>query len=149
MGLKVGDSAPHFSLTDQHGRTFHSKDLLGEKYMVLYFYPKDNTPGCTKQACQFRDSYEDFIDNGAVVVGISADSEKSHLRFADKYKLPFTLLADTKNKVRRLFKVENKLFFLPGRETFIVDPKGKIIMTFNSVNSYKHTKRALKTLKSK
>ena len=148
MGLKVGDSAPEFSLSDQYGKLFHSKDVLGKKFMVIYFYPKDNTPGCIKEACQFRDSYEDFTDNGAIVVGISSDSEKSHRRFSDKYTLPFTLLADTNKKVRRLFKVENKLFFLAGRATFVIDLKGKIIMAFNSVNATEHMKRALKALKS-
>ena len=148
MGLKVGDSAPEFSLTDQHGKPFHSKDALGKKFMVIYFYPKDNTPGCTKEACQFRDNYEDFTDNGAIVVGISSDSEKSHRRFADKYKLPFTLLTDSDKKVRRLFKVENKLLFMAGRATFVVDHKGKIVMAFNSINASEHMKRALKALKN-
>ena len=148
MGLKVGDSAPDFSLIDQHGKPFYSKDVFGKKYMIIYFYPKNNTPGCTTEACHFRDSYEDFTDNGAVVVGISADSEKSHRRFADKYSLPFTLLADSDKKVRRLFKVENNMFFLPGRETFVVDLNGKIIMAFNSANASEHMKRALKVLKN-
>ena len=148
MGLKVGDRAPEFSLIDQHGKRFDSKDVFGKKYMVIYFYPKDNTPGCTKEACQFRDRYEDFTDNGAVVIGISTDSQKSHLRFAEKYKLPFTLLADSDKKVRRLFKIENNLIFLPGRETFVVDLEGKIIMAFNSVNASEHMRRALKSLKS-
>jgi len=149
MGLKIGDFAPEFSLTDQHGNLFHSKSYLGKKYLVIYFYPKDNTPGCTKEACQFRDSYEDFTDNGAIVVGISSDSEKSHRRFAEKYDLPFFLLADSNKKVRSSFKVENNLFILPGRETFVVDLEGKIIMAFNSVNALSHMKRALKVLKTK
>ncbi len=148
MGLKVGDWAPEFSLTDQHGKTFHSKDYIGEKYLVVYFYPKDHTPGCTKEACQFKDSYEDFTDRGAIVVGISSDTEKSHRKFAEKYELPFRLLADPDKKVRRLFKVKNNLFFLPGRETFVIDLKGKIAMAFNSINASQHMKMALNTLSS-
>ncbi|NHF61364.1 peroxiredoxin [Flavobacteriaceae bacterium TP-CH-4] len=148
MGLKIGSSVPEFSLKDQHGNTFHSKDFIGKKAMVIYFYPKDNTPGCTKEACQFRDSYEDFTDLGAEVVGISSDSEKSHRSFAKKYELPFVLLADPDKKVRRLFKVENSLLVLPGRETYVVDKTGKIIMVFNSINASEHMRRALKALKS-
>ncbi|QCW99246.1 peroxiredoxin [Aggregatimonas sangjinii] len=148
MGLKVGEKAPEFSLTDQYGEPFHSKDVLGKKYMVIYFYPKDNTPACTKEACQFRDRYEDFTDNGAVVIGISADSQKSHRRFSDKYELPFTLLVDSDNMVRRLFRVQSNLLFLSGRETFMVDLEGEIIMAFNSIGASEHVKRALKTLRN-
>lgn len=148
MGLKVGDSAPEFSLKNQDGKVFNSKDVLGKKYLVVYFYPKDDSPGCVKEACQFRDRYEDFVDNGAMVIGISSDSEKSHRKFAKKYNLPFTLLADADKKVRRLFRVENNLFILPGRQTFIIDLEGKIAMTFNSVNAFEHMKRALKKIKA-
>jgi len=148
MSLSIGDIAPEFSLVDQHGKTFHSVDFLGKKFMVVYFYPKDDTPGCIKEACQFRDSYEEFTDNGAIVVGISSDSERSHRRFADKYDLPFFLLADPNKKVRKSFKVENNLFVLPGRETFVIDLEGKIRIAFNSINASKHMKIALKTLKS-
>ena len=147
MGLKVGEIAPEFSLKDQNGKLFASKDFLGKKFMVVYFYPKDDTPGCVAEACQFRDSYEDFTENGAMVVGISSDSEKSHRKFADKYNLPFTLLADPNKKVRRLFKVENSLFILPGRETFVIDPNGKILLAFNNINGSAHMKKALKVLK--
>lgn len=148
MGLKIGDTAPVFSLTDQYGNSFHSKDFLGKKYLVIYFYPKDNTPGCIKEACQFRDSYEDFTDNGAIVIGISSDSEKSHRKFAAKYQLPFTLLADSEKKVRRMFKVANNMLLLPGRETFVVDLQGKITLAFNSISAMRHMKKALSTIKS-
>ena len=115
MGLDIGDAAPHFTLNDQHGKVFDSKDHIGKKPLVLFFYPKDYTPGCTKEACSFRDSYEEFTEEGAEVIGISADSESSHRKFASTYKLPFILLADTRNKVRKLFKVEKALFnLLPG-----------------------------------
>ncbi len=146
MGLKVGSTVPAFSLKDQDGKLFHSNDLVGKKAMVIYFYPKDNTPGCTKEACQFRDSYEAFTDLGAEVIGISADSEKTHRKFASKYDLPFVLLADTDKKVRRLFKVANNLLLVPGRETFVVNKEGKLIMAFNSINASEHMRRALKAL---
>lgn len=146
MGLKVGSTVPTFSLKDQHGKLFHSGELIGKKAMVIYFYPKDNTPGCTKEACQFRDSYEAFTDLGAEVIGISVDSEKTHLKFATKYSLPFVLLADTDKKVRRLFKVTNNLLLVPGRETFVVNKEGQIIMAFNSINASEHMRRALKAL---
>lgn len=148
MGLKVGDQLPDFTLKDQNGNFFSSAQLKGRKPMVIYFYPKDNTPGCTKEACGFRDNYEDFTGLGAEVIGISSDSEKSHRRFADKYQLPFILLADTDKKVRRLFRVENNLLLVPGRETYVVDTSGKIIMVFNSMNANEHMRRAFKALKN-
>ena len=149
MGLRVGDKIPEFSLPDQDGNTFNNLDYQGKKPLVIFFYPKDNTPGCTREACSFRDSYEEFTDKGAVVVGISADSESSHRKFATSYKLPFKLLADRNNKVRRLFKVEKSLFnLLPGRETYVVDKNGTVIMVFNNMGASGHVKRALKALKS-
>ncbi|WP_422083985.1 peroxiredoxin [Ulvibacterium sp.] len=149
MGLKVGDPVPDFSLLDQEGKTFHVKDVLGKKALVIYFYPKDNTPGCIAEACSFRDSYEEFTHLGAEVIGISSDSEKMHRKFASKYRLPFVLLADTDKKVKRLFKVEDHLFgILPGRETYVVNKEGKIILVFNSVNASQHMRKALKTLKA-
>ena len=149
MGLQVGDKIPEFSLPDQDGNTFNSSDYIGKKPVVIFFYPKDNTPGCTREACSFRDSYEEFTDRGAEVVGISADSESSHRKFATSHNLPFKLLADRKNKVRRLFKVEKTLFnLLPGRETFVVDKDGIVIMAFNNMGASGHVKRALKALKS-
>lgn len=149
MGLKVGDTVPDFSLTDQEGNTFHLKDVLGKKALVVYFYPKDNTPGCIAEACSFRDSYEKFTELGAEVIGISSDSEKMHRKFASKYRLPFVLLADTDKRVKRLFKVEDHLFgILPGRETYVVNKEGKIILVFNSVNASQHMRKALKALKA-
>lgn len=147
MGLKIGDALPKFSLKDQEGNLFSSEDVIGKKPLVIYFYPKDNSPGCSAEACSFRDSYVQFTDLGAQVIGISSDNEKSHRNFANKFKLPFTLLADTNKQVRRLFQVKNNLFLLPGRETFVVDVNGKIILTFNNVNPSQHIKRALKALK--
>jgi len=149
MGLKIGDKIPEFSLKDQYGKTFDSNDYVGKKPLVIFFYPKDYTPGCTKEACSFRDSYEEFTDRGAEVVGISADSESSHRKFASTYKLPFILLADTKNKVRRRFKVEKAMFnLLPGRETYVVDKEGRVVLAFNNIGASQHMKKALKALKS-
>ncbi len=147
MGLKVGDIIPDFTLKDQNGDVFSSLDLRGQKAWVIFFYPKDNTSECTKQACSFRDSYEDFTELGAEVVGISSDSEKSHSKFADKYRFPFKLLSDTDKKVRGLFNVKNSLLVVPGRETYVVDKTGKIIMVFNSMKGMGHMKRAIKALK--
>ncbi len=149
MGLKVGDRIPQFTLKDQDGNPFDVSNYIGKKHLVIFFYPKDNTPGCTKEVCSFRDSFEEFTDRGAMVIGISGDSENSHRRFASKYKLPFTLLADRQNKVRKLFKVEGNLFnLLPGRETYVVDKSGKVVMAFNSVNAASHMRKALNALKS-
>jgi len=148
MGLKVGQVIPQFSLPDQDGKLFNSNDIVGKKPFVIFFYPKDYTPGCTLEVCSFRDSYEEFTELGATVIGISSDSENTHRRFASKYKLPFKLLADKKKKVRGLFKVESKLFnLLPGRETYVVSKEGVILMVFNSINASLHMKKALNTLK--
>jgi len=146
MSLKIGDVVPNFTLEDSDKNTFSIADILGKKPLVIYFYPKNNTPGCTKQACDFRDAYEDFKDLGAIVIGISSDSVKSHASFKSKYKLPFILLADVKGKVRKLFGVKNNLLLLPGRETYVIDKSGKIIMVFNSINASEHMKRAFKAL---
>lgn len=148
MALKIGDRAPEFILKDQHGELFSSNSLMGKKPMVIFFYPKDDTPGCTKEACSFRDSYEEFKDLGAEVIGISSDSEKSHQKFVSKYSLPFILLSDVNKKVRKSFKVDKNLFnLLPGRETYVIDKKGIVIMVFNSMNASKHMEKALEALK--
>ena len=144
MGLSVGSTMPGFSLKDQDGNWFHSREYLGEKPLVLFFYPKDFTPGCTAEACAFRDQYEDFTDAGALVVGISSDSQASHQKFAKRHRLPFILLSDPKKEVRRKFRVKSRLMnLLPGRETFVVDKKGKIIMTFEGMQASGHVPRAL------
>ncbi|MFD0798077.1 peroxiredoxin [Maribacter chungangensis] len=148
MGLKVGTKIPLFTLPDSNGNNFSIQELLGKKPLVIYFYPKNNSPGCTTEACDFRDSYEDFVALGAEVIGISADSAKSHARFGAKYGLPFILLSDKHNTVRKLFKIKNSLLLLPGRETYVIDKTGTVIMVFNSINASEHKKRALKTLLS-
>ncbi|MEB8330456.1 peroxiredoxin [Flavobacteriaceae bacterium KMM 6897] len=148
MAIQIGDRVPEFALKDQYGNLFSSKGLIGNKPMVIFFYPKDDTPGCIKEACSFRDSYEAFKDLGAEVIGISSDSERSHRKFALKYGLPFILLSDEKKKVRKSFKVDNNLFnLLPGRETYVIDKKGKVIMVFNSISASKHMEKALDALK--
>ncbi len=117
--------------------------------MVIYFYPKDDTPGCTKEACTFRDQYEDFVAAGAQVVGISADSPESHRQFAAKYRLPFLLLSDRQNTVRSLFGVKGDLFgLIPGRVTFVADAQGIVRHVFSSqLNATRHVAEALEVIK--
>jgi peroxiredoxin Q/BCP len=147
--VKIGDRAPDFSLQNQRGETVKLSDFQGQKCVVLYFYPKDDTPGCTAESCAFRDSYEVFTDAGAEVIGISGDSVDSHLRFASKYNLPFTLLSDKDNQVRKLFGVPATLFILPGRVTYVIDKEGIVRHIFDSQLDFKaHIDEALKTLKT-
>src|SRR5262245_50318763 len=147
-GLAVGDHAPPFNLKDQRGASVSLADFAGKKNVVVYFYPKDDTPGCTKESCTFRDQYTAFTDIGAEVVGISSDSAQSHRKFAEKYKLPFPLLADT-GEVRKQFKVPKSLGLLPGRVTFVIDKKGVIRHVFNSqLNPTKHVDEAIAVLKT-
>ncbi|MGV1012074.1 MAG: peroxiredoxin [Flavobacterium sp.] len=147
MALKVGDTLPNFTAKDTNGTIFDSQNYIGKQSLVIYFYPKDNTPGCTAEACSFRDNYQDFKDLGAEVIGISADSVTSHLKFKSKFKLPFILLSDADKKLRKLFGVENSLIFLPGRETFVADKNGVILLIFNSMSSKIHIEKALQILK--
>ncbi len=146
--IKIGDKLPSFILKNQYDETFNSDDFIGKTVMVVYFYPKDDTPGCTKEACSFRDSYEEFLEKGVKVIGISSDSVKSHKNFADKYNLPFTLLADTKKEVRKLFGVPSNVFgLIPGRVTYVVDKKGVIIYIYNSMTKAEsHIKEALQAI---
>jgi peroxiredoxin Q/BCP len=148
MALKVGDTIPNFTAKDTNGELFESKNFVGKKPIVIYFYPKDNTPGCTAQACSFRDQYQDFQDLGAEVIGISSDSETSHQKFAKQYKLPFILLSDGDKKIRNLFGVPSGLFgLIPGRVTYVADKQGVIKMIFDSVLATKHIPKALEAIK--
>lgn len=148
MALLVGHKIPKFTTLDSNGNVFDSANYIGIKPVVLYFYPKDNTPGCTAQACSFRDQYEDFKDLGAEVIGISSDSVASHEKFTKKYKLPFILLSDRTKKLRNLFGVPtNLLGLIPGRVTYIANAEGVIVMIFNSMSSSNHVVKALKALK--
>ena len=147
MGLPAGSTMPEFSLKDQDGNWFYSAEHVGKKPLVIFFYPKDFTPGCTAEACAFRDHYEDFTDAGALVIGISSDSQDSHQSFALKHRLPYVLLSDPQNEVRLKFKVEKRLLnLLPGRETFVVDKTGKITMTLDGMRASGHVNRALRAL---
>lgn len=132
MSLKIGDKLPSFSAKDTNGNIFNSQDYIGKQPLVIYFYPKDDTPGCTAQACSFRDNYQEFKDLGAEVIGISSDTVTSHLKFKSKFNLPFILLSDNDKKLRKLFGVQNSLFIIPDRETFVIDKQGVVIMVFNS-----------------
>ncbi len=146
--IKIGDKAPVFSLKDQDNKDFSMGQFLGKKPLVIFFYPKDFTPGCVKEVCAFRDQYQDFQDKGVEVVGISSDGHKSHEKFAKKHNLPFTLLSDTNGKIRKQFGVPSSLFgLLPGRMTFVIDDKGIVIMRFNNqFGADKHIVESLKAL---
>jgi thioredoxin-dependent peroxiredoxin len=147
--LIVGDTAPDFSLPSQKGGVVTLRDLLGKNEVVLYFYPKDNTPGCTAEAKAFRDSYEVFKEMGAEVVGVSSDSVDSHLDFASRCDLPFTLLSDPGGRVRKLYGVPSTFGVLPGRVTYVIDTHGVVRHIFNSqFNATKHADEAISVLKS-
>ena len=148
MKLKVGDTIPHFTAKDANGADFDSQNMVGQKPLVIYFYPKDNTPGCTVQACSFRDQYEDFKDLGAEVIGISSDSIASHEKFIQRYKLPFILISDSDKKIRNLFGVKPNLFgLIPGRVTYVADKNGIIQLVFDSLSAMNHIPRALNSIK--
>src|SRR6516164_7876574 len=123
MSLDLGQAVPDFELPSQTGDKVRLSDHRGS-WVVVYFYPADDTPGCTAEACSFRDSYEDFTDAGAVVIGISGDSVESHVKFADKHHLPFTLLSDGDGALRKDWGVNKSLGVLPGRVTYVIDPEG-------------------------
>ena len=149
MKIIIGDKAPDFELYDQSGSKLKLYNLLGTKSIVLFFYPKDNSPGCTREACAFRDSFEVFQEQDAEVIGISSDSEDSHKKFSEKHKLPYTLLSDKEGKVRKLFGVPKTMGFLPGRVTYIIDKQGIVRHIFNSQLNFKgHIEEALNVLKS-
>ena len=147
--IGVGDVAPDFTLPAQTGEQVTLSDYRGDKIVVLYFYPKDETRGCTAEACAFRDSYEEFAEAGAQVIGISSDSVASHEKFANKYNLPFTLVADEGGEVRKRYGVPATLGILPGRVTYVIDREGVVRHTFTSmVNIGKHIEGALAIVRS-
>jgi peroxiredoxin Q/BCP len=147
-GLGAGDRAPDFTLDDQDGQPVSLGDFRGRKNVVVYFYPKDDTPGCTKESCAFRDQYEAFADAGAEVIGISSDSSASHKAFAAKHRLPFRLLADTSGKVRAAFGVPRTAGLLPGRVTYVIDREGVIRHAFNSqLAATRHVDEAIEVLR--
>ena len=147
--IHVGDTAPEFDLPDASGRRVRLADFRGKRAVVLYFYPKDDTPGCTKEACAFRDSFEVFRDAGAEVIGVSSDSESAHRKFTEKFSLPFTLLSDAGGAVRKRYGVPATLGVLPGRVTFVIDREGVVRHVFNSqLQATKHVDEALAVLRT-
>ena len=134
-GIQVGDKAPDFTLPSQSGDEVRLSDRLGEHVVVLYFYPKDNTSGCTAEACAFRDSYETFTDAGAEVIGVSSDSVDRHAAFAGKHQLPFTLLSDQGGQVRKRYGVPAVLGVIPGRVTYVIDRQGTVRHVFSSMTN--------------
>lgn len=150
--LKEGDKAPDFAVPDGEGNTVRLKDLRGKK-VVLYFYPKDDTPGCTKEACAFRDSFSKFRKRGIEVLGVSLDSEKSHQKFAQKYDLPFRLLADTERKVSDAYgtygekKFMGRKYMGNHRMTFLIDENGKIKKVYEKVKPDEHAEEVLAAFK--
>jgi peroxiredoxin Q/BCP len=144
MTLSVGDRAPDFTLPSSGGQSVTLSSLLAKGPVVLFFYPKDDTPGCTVEACGFRDHYEEFSRAGAEVVGVSSDTVDSHEHFAHKYKLPMTLLSDVGGKVRSLFGVKANLGFIPGRATFVIDRGGVVrYVLVSQIRVDAHSREAL------
>lgn len=145
--VEVGDPAPDFTLPSQSGEQVRLSEVWGRGPVVLYFYPKDETPGCTTEACTFRDSYEAFKEAGAEVVGVSSDSVRSHEGFAEKHRLPFLLLADEGGRVRKEYGVKATLGILPGRVTYVIDGQGVVRHVFSSQTGVqRHVHEALDAL---
>lgn len=147
--LKVGDKVPDFVLKDQNNVDFNIDNFRGKQVLVIYFYPKDDTPGCTTEACSFRDEFEIFTDLHVKVIGVSSDNVASHKKFEEKYNLPFTLLADTDKKVQKLFGVPKSfLGLVPGRVTYIINKEGVVVHIFNSMtDAKKHITKSLSIIK--
>ena len=146
--IAEGKKAPDFTLADAGGKQVSLSDFKG-KDVVVYFYPKDDTPGCTKEACGFRDLNKELQKAGVVVLGVSADSGESHTKFAQKYRLPFTLLSDRDGAVRRQFGVPATLGLLPGRVTYVIDQGGTVRHVFNSqFQAAQHVAEAIGALRT-
>lgn len=145
--INIGDVAPDFELPCQNGKSIRLSDYRGRANVVLYFYPKDNTRGCIVESTSFRDEYEKFKQSEAEVLGVSSDSPASHIGFAQEFQLPFHLLSDMKNEVRKLYGVPSTLGLIPGRVTFVIDKAGIVRHKFSSQFDPKsHVKQALKAL---
>lgn len=146
--VETGSKAPEFALSDQSGNLVRLSGLTGKSNLVLFFYPKDESYGCTREACSFRDQYEEFTEAGAVVIGISSDGVDSHKSFAARHNLPYLLLSDPAGKVAAVYGVKKSLGVLPGRVTFVIDRQGIVRMVFSSqLNFGKHITEALNVLK--
>jgi thioredoxin-dependent peroxiredoxin len=147
LAVKVGDKAPDFTMPSQMGDNVTLSEFFGKKNIVLYFYPKDESPGCTREACSFRDSYEELTNLGAEVIGVSGQSVESHKSFATHYGLPFILLSDKDNKVRELYGVPSTMGIIPGRVTYIIDKHGVVRHIFSSqIQAERHVEEAKRTL---
>lgn len=152
MSTMEGLQAPDFSLQNESGNTVSLSEFTGEKYVVLYFYPKDATPGCTVEANDFKEGHEDFHNVNAVILGVSPDGEASHLKFSNKHELPFTLLADTEHEVSekygvwKLKKSFGKEYMGIERSTFLIDPTGTIVKEWRKVKVDGHTDSVYETL---
>ncbi len=150
--LKIGDNAPNFSSKDQNGKEINLSDYTGKK-VVIYFYPKDNTPGCTAQACNIRDNYSTILKEGIVILGVSADDETKHQKFISKHDLPFTLLADTEKELLNLYGVWGEKKFMGKtydgihRTTFVLDENHKIIGIIEKPKTKDHTREILEIYK--
>ncbi|TRX49452.1 thioredoxin-dependent thiol peroxidase [Fulvivirga sp. M361] len=148
MALKVGDAAPDFEVNDQDGQSVKLSDYKGKK-VVIYFYPRDNTPGCTAESCNLRDNYSTFQDKGYEILGVSTDNEKSHKRFIEKQSLPFKLLADTEKQVHEKYgtwvekSMYGKKYMGTARQTFVIDEEGKIVNIIEKVKTKDHTAQIL------
>lgn len=145
--IDTGDAAPELTLSTHSGQQITLADYRGKKAVVLFFYPKDGTPACTKEACAFRDAYEDFVEAGAVVIGISGDSAARHQTFAANHRLPFVLVSDKDGKARRSFGVPKSMGLFPGRVTYVIDREGIVQHIFNSqFAAERHVQEALEAL---
>jgi thioredoxin-dependent peroxiredoxin len=144
MALSVGDKIVSFKLPNQNGEEISIEDILGKSNIVIYFYPKDNSLSCTKEACGFRDMYEAYLEHDVVVLGVSSDSVSTHKKFHTKNHLNFDVLSDKNSKVRALFGVPSKLWVIPGRVTYVINKKGVIVKIYDSLfNPSKHIKETL------
>jgi len=145
--ILIGDPAPEFSVTVLQGCKLSLTDFIGKKAVVLFFYPADESPICTREACAFRDAYQDFVEAGAEVIGVSGDSEQSHHRFVEHHRLPFHLVSDADGALRRAFGVPKTLGMLPGRVTYVIDRDGIVRHLFSSqLNAARHVSEALDVL---
>jgi thioredoxin-dependent peroxiredoxin len=145
--IQVDDRAPDFSATTQDGSTIKLSDLLGKRSVVLFFYPRDGTPTCTKEACSFRDSYGKFVDAGAEVIGVSSDSAETHREFANQHDLPFHLISDADGSLRKAFGVRRTLGVFPGRVTYVIDKEGIVRLIFSAqFASEEHVRQALRAV---
>ncbi len=149
MKVAVGDEAPDFAVTGHDGQNVRLSDFRGKNVVVLFFYPKDGTPICTQEACAFRDAYETFVEAGAVVIGVSADSRERHRSFAASQRLPYVLVSDSDGSLRRAFGVPRTMGLLPGRVTYVIDQAGIVRLVFNAqMTADRHVQEALNTIQA-